>query len=225
MRETTEELGIEPAAIEVLGLLDDVPTPTRFVITPVVARLRGPLTMAPNPAEVASVFSPPSRRRSPIRRATRPTASRTFLGITYEMHEYRWEPHRIWGATARMVYQLMTLLAMSRADEPQEDERSASRVTSRAPERHFLGSDEARFRLAARLSVGARRRCCSSFALALSYALPRVEPRARRRTATWRCGWPASRSSSSASCSAGSASSPKRKPPCVAARGLLKTKR
>ncbi|MCA1663888.1 MAG: CoA pyrophosphatase, partial [Myxococcales bacterium] len=57
LRETTEELGIAPAAIEVLGLLDDVPTPSRFIITPVVAQLRGPLVMAPNPAEVASVFS------------------------------------------------------------------------------------------------------------------------------------------------------------------------
>lgn len=109
VRETTEELGIEPAAIEVLGLLDDVPTPTRFVITPVVARLRGPLQMAPNPAEVASVFAAEvAALRDPERYISNGT--RTFLGVTYEMHEYRWEPHRIWGATARMVYQLMALL-------------------------------------------------------------------------------------------------------------------
>lgn len=109
VRETTEELGIEPAAIEVLGLLDDVPTPTRFVITPVVARLRGPLAMAPNPAEVASVFAAEvAALRDPERYIANGT--RTFLGVTYEMHEYRWEPHRIWGATARMVYQLMALL-------------------------------------------------------------------------------------------------------------------
>jgi len=109
VRETTEELGIEPAAIEVLGLLDDVPTPTRFVITPVVARLRGPLAMAPNPAEVASVFSAPIDALADPTRYTA-NGTRTFLGVTYEMHEYRWEPHRIWGATARMVYQLMTLM-------------------------------------------------------------------------------------------------------------------
>jgi len=109
VRETTEELGIEPAAIEVLGLLDDVPTPTRFVITPVVARLRGPLSMAPNPAEVASVFAAEvAALRDPERYIANGT--RTFLGVTYEMHEYRWEPHRIWGATARMVYQLMALM-------------------------------------------------------------------------------------------------------------------
>ena len=109
VRETTEELGIEPAAVEVLGLLDDVPTPTRFVITPVVARLRGPLTMVPNPAEVASVFAAEvAALADPSRYIANGT--RTFLGITYEMHEYRWEPHRIWGATARMVYQLMLLM-------------------------------------------------------------------------------------------------------------------
>jgi hypothetical protein len=45
------------------------------------------------------------------------------------------------------------------------------RVTARAPERHFLGSDEARFRLAARLSTGLGV-ALLAFALALSYAIP-----------------------------------------------------
>ena len=35
-----------------------------------------------------------------------------------------------------------------------QEEKKRVRVTARAPERHFLGSDEARFRLAARLSSG-----------------------------------------------------------------------
>jgi hypothetical protein len=45
------------------------------------------------------------------------------------------------------------------------------RVTARAPERHFLASDEARFRLASRLSTGLGVTLLA-FALALSYALP-----------------------------------------------------
>lgn len=109
LRETAEELGVAPAAIEVLGLLDDVPTPTRFVITPVVARLRGPLALAPNPAEVASVFAAELAALGDPSRYTS-NGTREFLGVTYDMHEYRWERHRIWGATARMVYQLMSLL-------------------------------------------------------------------------------------------------------------------
>jgi hypothetical protein len=46
------------------------------------------------------------------------------------------------------------------------------RVSARTPERHFLGSDEARFRLAARLSSGLGI-LLVLFALALSYVLPR----------------------------------------------------
>lgn len=45
------------------------------------------------------------------------------------------------------------------------------RIGARTPERHFLGSDEARFRMASRLSSGLGV-ALLVFALALSYALP-----------------------------------------------------
>ena len=65
--------------------------------------------MTPNPAEVASVFAAElASLADPARYVANGT--RSFLGISYEMHEYRWQQHRIWGATARMVYQLMLLL-------------------------------------------------------------------------------------------------------------------
>lgn len=109
IRETSEELGIEPAAVSVLGLLDDVPTPTRFIITPVVALLEGPLHITPNPAEVASVFAPELTALTDPTRYTH-NGTRAFLGVSYDMHEYRWEQHRIWGATARILHQLLVLV-------------------------------------------------------------------------------------------------------------------
>ncbi len=109
IRETSEELGIEPGAVEVLGLLDDVPTPTGFVITPVVARVDGPVELHPSSDEVALVFcSPLDELRRPDR--YRHAGERTFLGVTYVMHEYQFEEHRIWGATARIVHQLLGAL-------------------------------------------------------------------------------------------------------------------
>jgi 8-oxo-dGTP pyrophosphatase MutT (NUDIX family) len=114
IREAAEELAIEPAAVEVLGLLDDVPTPSRFVITPVVARLRGPLHLKPSVDEVALVFAAPLDELGAPERYTN-AGVRTFLGITYAMHEYRWQEHLIWGATARMVHQLLALLSASPA--------------------------------------------------------------------------------------------------------------
>jgi 8-oxo-dGTP pyrophosphatase MutT (NUDIX family) len=108
IRECAEELGVEPAAIEVLGLLDDVPTPTGFVITPVVARIAGPLALTPSASEVAEVFSfSLDGLRAPG--CYNDGGTRSFLGFHFDMHEYHADGHRIWGATARMVHQLLAL--------------------------------------------------------------------------------------------------------------------
>lgn len=71
LRETREELGIPDPMIEVLGLLDDVQTPTGFIVTPVVGLLRSLPPLDPNPDEVAEVlfvplmfFADPDRGRT-----------------------------------------------------------------------------------------------------------------------------------------------------------------
>src|SRR5579859_7063677 len=55
LRELHEELGLELAATDVLGLLDDYPTRSGYLITPVVVWAATRAAIAPNPAEVASV--------------------------------------------------------------------------------------------------------------------------------------------------------------------------
>jgi 8-oxo-dGTP pyrophosphatase MutT (NUDIX family) len=110
VREAEEELGILPQHVTVLGELDDVPTPTGFTIRPVVCELnpQGAL-YRPNPGEVAEVFETPltAFREHSIREDL---GEREFAGIRYRMHAYHVAGHRIWGATARMVEQLMELL-------------------------------------------------------------------------------------------------------------------
>ena len=120
IREAEEELGLPRARVHVLGLLDDVPTPTGFVITPVVARVDGPVAVAPNVREVAAVFA------CGLDELGNPACyvnagERDWMGIRYEMHEYhvnglvlhatepaeRW---RVWGATARILHQLLALV-------------------------------------------------------------------------------------------------------------------
>lgn len=109
IRETSEELGIAPANVEVLGMLHDVPTPTGFVITPVVGVVRGPLELVPSVDEVASVFLCEMDELANPQRYLN-SGVRSFLGVSYSMHEYLWEQHRIWGATARMVHELLEML-------------------------------------------------------------------------------------------------------------------
>lgn len=109
LRETQEELGVHVDRQHVIGLLDDVPTPSRFVITPVVAWVPTPLVLAPEPREVAEVFHVPlAKLADPSIYST--AGQRSFLGIDFTMHEYAWEKHRIWGATAKMVASLLETL-------------------------------------------------------------------------------------------------------------------
>jgi len=54
LRELEEELGVTLPASEILGVLDDYPTRSGYVISPVVAWLDGAWELRPNPAEVAS---------------------------------------------------------------------------------------------------------------------------------------------------------------------------
>jgi 8-oxo-dGTP pyrophosphatase MutT (NUDIX family) len=59
LRELEEELGLAQTPAAVLGLLDDYPTRSGFVITPVVVWGAGALDLRPNPEEVAGVFRVP----------------------------------------------------------------------------------------------------------------------------------------------------------------------
>jgi 8-oxo-dGTP pyrophosphatase MutT (NUDIX family) len=55
LRELREELGLEPGPADVLGLLDDYPTRSGYLITPVVVWAAASGALSPNPSEVASV--------------------------------------------------------------------------------------------------------------------------------------------------------------------------
>lgn len=55
LRELREELGLELGEEHVLGLLDDYPTRSGYLITPVVVWAAASAAISPNPGEVASV--------------------------------------------------------------------------------------------------------------------------------------------------------------------------
>ncbi|WP_313404027.1 CoA pyrophosphatase [Aeromicrobium sp.] len=56
IRETDEELGVRLDPEDVIGLLDDYPTRSGYVITPVVLWGGGPLELRPSPDEVLAAY-------------------------------------------------------------------------------------------------------------------------------------------------------------------------
>ncbi len=104
LRETQEELGIPPAHVQVIGCLDDVPTPSQYIITPVVAVATTQLDYSPDKREVQQVFEAPLHTfLDPTKRTS--LGSREFRGASYELLSYQFGEHQIWGATARIVSQ------------------------------------------------------------------------------------------------------------------------
>ena len=110
VRETEEELGVPRGAVETIGMLDDLATPTGFVITPVVGVLAPDVAFVANPHEVADVF------RLPLAFFADPRNGRTELrdreGKPYEVWFYADGTHVIWGATAAIIRALLKELAI-----------------------------------------------------------------------------------------------------------------
>ncbi len=105
LREAREEVGIPESCVEVLGMLDDMPTPTGFVITPVVGIINPLPPLQPNSDEVAQVlqvsldfFCDPANARSEMRE---------FRGKKREVWYYNHNGEVIWGATAMMLRSLL----------------------------------------------------------------------------------------------------------------------
>ena len=104
LREAHEEVGLNPAGVQVLGELDDVVTPFRFHVTPVLARLPADLRLCPGD-EVAELLLP---RLSELR-ASVPTSEERVspLGQPITLYHYPWHGHDIWGMTALVMREVL----------------------------------------------------------------------------------------------------------------------
>ena len=95
LRELHEELGLDLRPDAVLGLLDDYPTRSGYLITPVVMWVGTGSALAPNPAEVASVH--------PVGLATIPESTRRVI-------RFHFGERLIHAPTAAMIYQFREVL-------------------------------------------------------------------------------------------------------------------
>jgi 8-oxo-dGTP pyrophosphatase MutT (NUDIX family) len=108
LRESCEEIGIEPRHVQILGQLDQVTAGGNFLVTPFVGLIPYPYEFHLDPKETAAVFSVPvSVLLDPrcFRAEPRPFPSGR-PGPIYHFHYQSWD---IWGATARIIAQLLEL--------------------------------------------------------------------------------------------------------------------
>jgi len=107
LRELREELGLDLADDAVLGLLDDYPTRSGYLITPVVVWADGKDAISPNPQEVASVHRialGAIEREAAFDFTAIPESERRVI-------RFHWEERLIHAPTAAMIYQFREVLA------------------------------------------------------------------------------------------------------------------
>jgi 8-oxo-dGTP pyrophosphatase MutT (NUDIX family) len=109
LREAQEEIGLDPAHVEVFGYLPDHLVISGFRVTPVLSLVTPPFELNINKDEVADVFEVPvdylfdaANHKARLRRI----GDEEML-----LHDITWNERNIWGATAGM---LLTFARMTR---------------------------------------------------------------------------------------------------------------
>jgi 8-oxo-dGTP pyrophosphatase MutT (NUDIX family) len=105
LREAEEEIGLDPSAVEVIGALPPIGTfVTNYKVHPIVGLIARDLDFRPSPVEVETVLAfelSKLREGFAMRRLVR-------RGIPIRTPTYVVDEHLIWGATARILGDLLT---------------------------------------------------------------------------------------------------------------------
>jgi len=104
IRETSEEIGINPEHIHLIGRLPQQRTISQYNVTPFVGTIAPEHQISLDTNEVAEVF------RAPLAFVTAPTnqqrVTENIQGKDFSFYVIRYKQYNIWGATARILVNL-----------------------------------------------------------------------------------------------------------------------
>lgn len=109
LREASEEIGLKPNNVKVLGALSPHETVTGFNVTPVLGLVLEPFDIVPEPGEVEEVFTVPLAHVTDIKNFQ--IQSRLWQGVNRFYYTVPYGPYYIWGATARILHGLAERMA------------------------------------------------------------------------------------------------------------------
>ncbi|KAM4723036.1 peroxisomal coenzyme A diphosphatase NUDT7 [Rhinophrynus dorsalis] len=116
LRETSEEVGLHPDQVEIVGrLVPYVSVSPQYLITPVVAIVKDPFEICPDPDEVTDVFVVPleffigSEHYTPIFLNVPHFGEQTIHSFYYEDMEKK-KIFKIWGLTAHFALLISVIL-------------------------------------------------------------------------------------------------------------------
>ncbi len=107
LRETFEEVGIEPSSVEVLGELDDVLAVSNHVVTPVVGVIPFPYRYKISTEEIEEVIEAPLEFFMDTRNCR--IEQRPYRGKEVPVYFYQYGKHNVWGLTAYILREFLEI--------------------------------------------------------------------------------------------------------------------
>jgi 8-oxo-dGTP pyrophosphatase MutT (NUDIX family) len=114
LRETQEEIGLDPGHVNVFGYLPDHLVISGFRVTPVLGMVTPPFSLVLNPAEVAGVFEVPLDHV--LDSANHKARLRRVGDEDLLLYDIPWQGQNIWGATAGMLLTFVRMLQEGTGD-------------------------------------------------------------------------------------------------------------
>ena len=114
LRESFEEIGLARERVTLLGCLDDIWTPSGYVVTPVVGIVEAGVVFSPNPGEVSLVFTVPVEFFTDQRNSEKKRVH--VNGHTRDVFFYSYQSETIWGATAFIIRNALHRLELLAAE-------------------------------------------------------------------------------------------------------------
>lgn len=108
LREAEEEVGIHPQDVELIGPTDDIVTITSYRVTPFLGKIPYPYEFNRNPEEIAEILLVPFEALLAEENITKNVVS-SSIG-EFPLYYFNWNSHVIWGATGRILANLLNLL-------------------------------------------------------------------------------------------------------------------
>jgi 8-oxo-dGTP pyrophosphatase MutT (NUDIX family) len=112
LREAHEEVGLAPELVSVAGRMCQFLTGTGYVITPIVGFVATEFQATPDRNEVADVFEVPLEFLLDDDNLRSNTRDR--LGTTWEIYEFDYAGHYVWGATAAILRNFTQILSLKK---------------------------------------------------------------------------------------------------------------
>src|SRR5574341_195108 len=110
LREAKEEIGLKPEHVAVLGRLDELLTITQYRVTPIVGVIPWPYPFVLSTVELSEVFGAPLRWLADPANLETQYRDPIAPGRPVPVYYFRYEGHTIWGATARMLLNLLEVV-------------------------------------------------------------------------------------------------------------------